>query len=572
MVIGKSDPARMIQRDWFLLAFALLALSVSTLVWVNHNQAPPSWDPADHVRAAYEYYQPLYNLDLTGFIYEFFYASRHYAPFYHLLVALLFFISPPGLFTAVIANLLLLGMAMAAIYLLGRHYYSTEAGLLAALLLPAYHINAALVHEAFLDFALMCWVGLSLLILVRAGDFRNRRASLILGVILGLGMLCKQTYLFFMALPVIYSIVLPFWRGGRTTRINIALMLAAATLLTAIWYIPHWQDVIEIYRINRAASISEGEPPVLSYLSNLAYVNALASAQIQMPFFGIFLIGLAISLYRYRRESMPLYLCLVGGLVAFTFIANKDIRYTMPFLPAIALLSVCWLGHLRILTVRILSITLLLVLAIANFWQAQWPAEGEGLYYHTKNFRWAIWSRNYLNYDQRPSREDWAFPAILQLIGERAGTRIEAIQVGMAPNLVHFNPSALALLSKLWNYRGGRPRISTAWLLGPQDWPLVARCNYIILRARAAPEEHFGEFESQLNDWIQSHPEQFVKVGEFPLVSLDTHALIYEQVNDVEQVHLLGSNAGKSLGVDAGVDPDAHLFCDNVLPFRLPGH
>src|SRR6185436_6293615 len=97
--------------------------------------------------------------------------------------------------------------------------------------------------------------------------------------------------------------------------------------IAAIWYGPHLQDVIAIYRENQQAAVNENEAPLYTFDSNFFYVHALISMQMQLPLASIFVIGLIYSLIRCRKQSVILYLWLVGGIALFTLVANKDVRY-----------------------------------------------------------------------------------------------------------------------------------------------------------------------------------------------------------------------------------------------------
>lgn len=517
-----------VKYDWLLLALAAAAYAISTLVWISKNQAPPCWDPADHVRFALDYYRPLAAFDLPAFARAFFLDTHYYAPAYHLLVAAVFPVTGAGLMGAGVANLLLLAALMAALYMLGRALYARAAGLLAAIIAPAYHINAALMHEFFLDFALMCWSGVTLWLLYRAREFASRRDSLLLGAGLGLGLLCKQPFLFFFALPVAYTTISALYRRRGAAAPNIALALAAAAAIAALWYLPHLEDVRRIYEINRAAAANENDPPLFTYFSNLHYVHELGSGQMQFPFFALFLIGLVVSLCYYRRESMPLYLTIVGGLAIFTCIANKDIRYTMPLLPAVALISTSWLGRLsRPALIAALSVPVV-AWAAFTFLLAQWPWPGQDRYFRMLDYHWAVYARNYLNYDARPAADDWGYRGMLAAISARGRSGDSSVVVGFVPNLVYLNPSSFALHAELWNERARQPRLSTVWLVEEANIPLLDRCRYIITRGRV--EGGRDSLEQRLTERIRSEPERFVKIGELPLTTLKDRVVIYEQL------------------------------------------
>src|SRR5439155_11095012 len=99
------------------------------------------------------------------------------------------------------------------------------------------------------DFALMSWVGISLFLLHETRAFSRRRESILLGIALGLGMLCKQPFLFFLGLPVAYNIILATHNRQSSDQIkslkNIALALLLAAILAGIWYGPHLDDIRE---------------------------------------------------------------------------------------------------------------------------------------------------------------------------------------------------------------------------------------------------------------------------------------------------------------------------------------
>src|SRR5581483_2275448 len=180
-------------------------------------------------------------------------------------------------------------------------------------------------------------------------------------------------------------------------------------VIAAIWYGPHLQDAIAIYRINQQGAIDEHEPKVFSCTSLIFYWHTLISAQMQMPFGILFGLGTLYSLVRARRESLMLYLWLLSGVIMFTLVANKDVRYTVPVLPAAALLSVCWLREFYgraaafnsspwrkpLLALKWALVAIIVAWAGISFFNAQWPAAGQGVHVDTPYFRWWVFGRNY---------------------------------------------------------------------------------------------------------------------------------------------------------------------------------
>ncbi|MGH9829258.1 MAG: hypothetical protein ACREDR_39065, partial [Blastocatellia bacterium] len=212
-------------RDKLLMLLIVVALSVSSLAWVHADRTPPPWDPSDHLRFAYDYYQPLAHFDFKGFYREFFLAEHFYAPLVHLITACFFLIFGPTRSSGILVNILSLGVLMAAVSWMGNrlfanksvstiHRESTEpgvsesdknddletgsarsnnsglvfsAGALAAIFTACYHFPAWLLHDAFLDFPLIAAVAATFALLIRADDFKDRRRALQFGVAAGLG-------------------------------------------------------------------------------------------------------------------------------------------------------------------------------------------------------------------------------------------------------------------------------------------------------------------------------------------------------------------------------------------------
>src|SRR5687767_4597381 len=114
----------------------------------------------------------------------------------------------------------------------------------------------------------MSMVGLGLFLLYESDHFKHRVSSLLFGATLGLGMLCKQPYAFFMGLPTAYMLLSAIRERSSGGLKNALLALAVASLITASWYLPHLEDISEIYLINRDGAVAENEPPLLSLVSN----------------------------------------------------------------------------------------------------------------------------------------------------------------------------------------------------------------------------------------------------------------------------------------------------------------
>ena len=438
------------------------------------------------------------------------------------------------------------------------------------LLATSYHFSAWLLHDAFLDYPLTAMVALSFALLINAGDFKEWRSALLFGLSAGVGMLTKQTFAFFFVLPAVYVTVRVLLSRDLKALLNLAAAGLAGVALASIWYWPHLHDVIQIYQVNKQAAVSENEAPLFTFFSNLFYPHAVLSTQMQLPFGLLFLAGLAYSLARRRTESLMLYLWLLSGIATFTMVANKDARYTVPVLPAAALISVCLLSDWNArpndkrprgkaaAALKPALVACVAAWALVSFFNAQWPRhDGMGLYIDTPNFRWMVFGRNYFALDHRPLPDDWGVPEIIRAIAaqydpsaqahepgnasppgavetaapdrSRPLKDVNAPTVGVAVNLPYLNPSSVALFSRLLAPGHAAPPLFTVdWLVVDGARDRIERCDFLVVRTGLDRAEWLAPLELPLQNLIRTNPDRFIEIGRFPIPIDGAEVLVYK--------------------------------------------
>jgi hypothetical protein len=558
--------------------------------------------------AAYDYCRPIAHADFSGFAREFFVKTHYYAPLVHLGTAVFFLVFGASRLTGIAINLVSLGALLGAVYWIGRRLYSpgeedsvagdysetatvgrgtigrsfANPAVLAALLAACYHFPAWLIHDAFLDYPLTAMVALSIALLIRTGDFQKRRHALLFGLSAGLGMLTKQTFAFFLLLPAIYIIGRVLARRDLRAILNLALAGLLALAVTAIWYAPHLKDVIAIYKMNQQAALDENEAPLFSFMSNTVYVHGLLSMQVQIVFGAMFLCGAIYQGWRWIRSkkgrphlysdkrtaptrdsrgprvSLILYLWIVSGIVCFTLVANKDMRYTVPVLPAVALISVTWLGRRSSKTAssdvypsipaarRLKGAVAALIVAWAfvSFLNAQWPRAGMGSYIDTPRFRWMVFARNYFGFDHRPMPDDWGVPKIVSTMSRLGSDQAAEYtpKLGVVVNLPYLNPSSVALYARLQSPgRAGAPLVTVIWLVSKSAADQIPDCDYLLVRTGLDKAEWLAPLERYSEDLIRANPSRFTRVAEFPIPLEGAEAVLYKCDKDTGEAGLLPS-------------------------------
>ncbi|MEW6128274.1 MAG: hypothetical protein AB1757_14640 [Acidobacteriota bacterium] len=565
--------------DKLLLLLIFITFSASTIFWTVADKTPPAWDPADHISAGYDYYAPLARLDFKEFYREFFIYPHYYAPFVHLCTAVIMLIFGASRVTGIGVNLLSLGVLLYTVNWLCRYLFKDDSnpdeknrlamlmGVLASLLAASYHFSAWLIHDGFLDYPLMVIITVSFALLLKAGNFQNRKAALWFGLAAGLGMLTKQTFAFFFALPAIYVSLKILWSRDFKAITNLMLAGLVIVAIASIWYAPHLAEVIAIYRENQTAAVHENEAPLFSMMSNLFYLHGLLSPQIQVPFALLFLFGLGYSLIRHRRESVIPALWILSGIGMFTLVANKDLRYTFPVLPAVAILSVSWVKDLRldlknksVFALKLAPVAVIAGWAVVSFFNAQYPGEGMGRYLDTPRFRWMVYGRNYYGFDHRPLNEDWGIPEAIQNIeadwqarparsphpeNSNPATPQETLSpsthkvvdsgntptVGVVVNLPFLNPSNVALYVRLMTKGRGAPALfKVEWLTAESSKERFADCDYLIMRTGLDEADWLAPLERHAEQLVKQTPGTYQRIAALPIPLKNAESVVYRKI------------------------------------------
>lgn len=581
-----------------LLVLIFVILSVSTVKWTLNDKTPPAWDCADHISAGYDFYVPLAQGSLKGFTQEFFVEPHYYAPFVHLVTSVMFLLFGVSRLSGIGVNFLSLAILLFSVNWISRMLYSQKPepinhepadspslpddakdkqsaemvtmGVLAALLAACFHFSAWLLHDGFLDYPLMAITALSFALLIKAGDFVKLKDAVIFGVAAAFGMLTKQTFAFFLFLPALYVIIRVLWSRNIKAILNLTLSGIIIAAIASVWYAPHLHEVIDIYKVNREAAISEHEAPLYSLMSNLYYMHGVISPQIQLIFGFLFFGGLIYSLFRHRKESTMLYLWIVSGLFTFAIVANKDLRYTVPILPAVAIISVCWVGDLRFnfrnklnLALKLAPVALIVVWCFVSFFNAQWPADGQGSYIDSPRFRWMVFARNYFGFDHKPMPYDWGAPEIIDAVDkdwrenqpsqsitstlpakdQLPQTSSETVSpsthqsyddsqtpvMGVVVNLPQLNPSNLAMYSRFAAKERGAPAIiKLDWLTAAGSKDRLQGVDYLVLRTGLDKAEWLAPLERSAESIVTT--PQFKQIAAYPIPLEDAEVVVYRRI------------------------------------------
>ncbi len=404
------------RAEWAVLAAIWGVLAAVAGIWLALDSSPPVWDYANHLERAVRCAADLAAGNLDSILAR----SSLYPPLVLCTAALAYLVAPSDVGAAQAVVLGFLALGMAATYWLGRHFAGGPAGVVAALLFGSAPFVVHLSVRFQLDLPLAAMVAATLVLLVRAEGFARRGWSAAAGVVFGLGMLTKPAYVAYV-LPALAVVV----AGARTRRAlgNAALAGALAAALSLPWY-GRRLFVIVSQIVNQAGrrGIQEGDPDPFT-LEGLAWYPEHLLTQFGWLATLLFGVGLVVALR--RRQWFLVASVLAFGV--FMIARNKDLRYTLPLLPAAAALAGAGLAALpprvrQVATVTLVGVSALQVSASAFGVPAGWrlPVLGAPV-----------------GVASPPAVEDWRQREILAIIGRDAAGATRTVSV--VPNYHFFS-------------------------------------------------------------------------------------------------------------------------------------
>ncbi len=335
----------MSRRPWFWLAVLFVILTAVTAIWVSIDRRPPEWDHANHLERALRCHQSLAEGRVWAAISG---DSAFYPPLVPCAAGLLYFAFPVTPLTAQAVMLGFLALGLAAVFGVGRALWDDRAGVLAAFLFGTAPFVVFSLLNFQLDLPLASMVALTLWLLLRTEGFRRAGWCGALGLVLGFGLLTKPTYLVYVAAPILHQ-AFTGWRGAdrrrRLALLSLAIVIAAALALP--WYGQRLVGMpLQIADRSFKQAAEADQAALFSWTWLLFYPRVF------QPQFGL-LAGLACvwglwALRKDRRARGYLWLATLPAFVVFSLIQNRNLRYTLPLLPAAALVATAGIRSFRV--------------------------------------------------------------------------------------------------------------------------------------------------------------------------------------------------------------------------------
>lgn len=422
---------------WWILFFTVLAIH---LVWELLDDSVPMWDMAYHQLKGWEYLAAWQDDKLLE---QFSSLSTYYPPLYYLQEATVLQFLPQTQFLALLANSLGLFLLSYFTYRSAALFMPTRTAAIAGSLPLLFPLTAWTTRLTLLDVSLAGWVAAAGFFILRSENLQRKGWVLIFGIAAAAGTLTKWTFILFLFVPVLYSLVNSPNRKKSVVNLFDAGILAIPFVFW--WYLPNFPQLMERFKITVAAGYLEGDPGIGSLLGWLYYPRCLFSYYLQLPL-AVFLVwGLVMARKSLRRSPINFLIWwLVGSLLILTLLKAKDPRYIMPLAaPLAVLLVMLWQERFRVvvavLTVAFLQfVTVSFPTPLSPVKVALFDFENDTDYRSLRQ-EWIFYQTHYFDVAGPPRKDDWRHDDLLNVMGNG--------NVGFIPETAHLNSVSLQLLA-----------------------------------------------------------------------------------------------------------------------------
>ncbi len=430
-----------------LLTLLLTVHIIVNIVWLSLDLTPPSWDPSVHLQNSVVLYRGIFDPQFS--FSRWITLSSYYPPLLYIATFPFYMFRGISEDHAVLVNLLFLTILILSTYKLGRRLFDSRTGLLASAIVSFYPIVFGLSRQYYIDFALTCLIPASLACLDSA--FRRNKHILLCGLLLGMGMLVKWTFILFFIGPFILEILGRIRSSPGRVIMTSLTVLAIGVLIASIWYLPNAENLI------RSAGVTgfdlpsaKGRPELLSPESLRYYLTVVINQYMFLPSFFLFLLGWTSACVRRPSRLLLSAFWLIVPYAAFTLIHEKEVRYLMPVLPILACFSASFItsfrkGGIRKPLSNALMVFMLAQFLFISFGIGPFPALHQ---IYSPWGAWVVWSNETLS-TGACSDADWKIPSILEDARKHGASSSD--QIAFLPNLPLYNQNILHFYRVLQN-------------------------------------------------------------------------------------------------------------------------
>lgn len=366
-----------------ILVAMIVTFMSANLVWFRLDQAPPMWDQSHYLMSSERLFRTLIDEGWLSFFDAYTTVFGTKAPLITVLPIPLYYFLGNIYESALYINLIFILICSIYLYKLTSLVADEKTALISVFILNTFPLAFAMSRELLVEYGLMTLVVSWMYHIIRLDSGNRRLDALALGIILGLGMLMKISFLVYIAFPTVFLIALKSAHIKRLPDNWIRNLLIIALIGAAIagpWYLRNLPKIVEFVFSAGYGDLAKyyGTGDVFTFGAIQAYWGSLINSGISFYYFILLAASVSTSILvaiLARRsdtgrqfESKYLLFILIWILVPltlFTFSVNKDYRYSLPYYPALAIL--CAVAMTRVAVVKPLKYLPIILLIFPAF-------------------------------------------------------------------------------------------------------------------------------------------------------------------------------------------------------------
>jgi len=185
-----------------VLSIISLLFIISTIAWIEGDGGVTFTSDAAHLFNASSHFRNLKALDIMDFMLT----REIYPNLFHQLTAILALMTRDLILASALINTIFVAILIFGVYFLGSHLWNSDAGFLAALLIPAFPGIVLYSRINNIDIASAAAVIWALFFLIKSDHFQNRAWTIAFFASCAVGMLMKWAFAFFLFVPFVVTL------------------------------------------------------------------------------------------------------------------------------------------------------------------------------------------------------------------------------------------------------------------------------------------------------------------------------------------------------------------------------
>lgn len=357
-----------------VLLIIIMFHGVNNYLWLGMNELYHGCDETSHLLNGLRFFSLLEEYkNFSDFLKMRMQFEAYYPPLLYTTSALFMYVFKTTSYRImVMTNIIFFFLLILSTFFLGKKITGKGAGLFAAFIISMYPMVFGYSRQYNLALSLTAIVCCNILFLLMTDNFRHRVYSILFGVTFGLGMLTKPSFLLYIIGPLSFVLYRVFRAGIKPLQKRVALnfifSMGIAFILSSWWYLGRllhtsFRVINHVFLNLDSGAIP---PPFYSvealgfYLKAFIFWNSLF-------FFLIFILGFAYFVLTKAKEKGVIFLWILIPCIMMSLIVTKRVRYLMPFLSPLAIISAVGILKLKQKLLKGLIVCLVITFGIVQF-------------------------------------------------------------------------------------------------------------------------------------------------------------------------------------------------------------